>query len=145
MSTTCVKAAHSGDQLCDQLEKLEDQQNSMLLLRHCHIPRRNHLARSVEPTLLSEVASIQDFQSRKTFVHLLGETYVNDQVCRETGMSSYSYGWIWSITPLSSIAGPAFVASWSHTISELPSHFPHLKVIMDKFTCDASSPVGHVF
>ena len=39
VSTTCVKAAHSGDQLCQQLEKLEDQQSSMLLLRHCHIPR----------------------------------------------------------------------------------------------------------
>ena len=63
VSTTCVKAAHSGDQLCDQLEKLEDQQSSMLLLRHCHIPRLDHLARSVEPTLLSEAVSIQDFQS----------------------------------------------------------------------------------
>ena len=49
------------------------------------------------------------------------------------------------LTPLSPIAGPAFVASWSHTISELPSRFPHLKVIMEKFTCDASSPVGHAF
>ena len=63
MSTTCVKAAHSEDQLCDQLEKLEDQQSSMLLLRHCHIPTLDHLARSVEPTLLSEAASIQDFQT----------------------------------------------------------------------------------
>ena len=34
VSTMCVKAAHSGDQLCDQLKKLEDQQSSMLLLRH---------------------------------------------------------------------------------------------------------------
>ena len=62
VSTTCLKAAHSWDQLCDQLEKLEDQQSSMLLLRHCHIPRLDHLARSVEPTLLSETTSIQDYQ-----------------------------------------------------------------------------------
>ena len=59
-------------------------------------------------------------------------------------MSPYSYRWF-GLTPLSSIAGPAFVASWSHTISELPSCFPHLKVIMDKSTCDASSPIGCAF
>ena len=115
----------------------------MLLLRHCHIPRLDHLARSVEPTLLSEAMSIQDFQSRKTFVHLLGETFVDDQVWKQACLPIRMGGF--GLTPLSSIAGPAFVALWSHTISELPSRFPHLKVIMDKFTCDASSPVGHAF
>ena len=143
VSTTCVKATHSGDQLCDQLKKSEDQQSSMLLLRHCHIPRLDHLARSVERTLLSEAMSIQDFQSLKTFVHLLGETFVDDQVWKQACLPIRMGGF--GLTPLSSIAGPAFVASWFHTISELPSRFPHLKVIMDKFTCDASSPVGHAF
>ena len=60
----------------------------MLLLRHCHIPRLDHLARSVEPSLLSEAASIQDFQSQKTFVHL-GEKYVNDQVWKQAGVSLF--------------------------------------------------------
>ena len=115
----------------------------MLLLRHCHIPRLDHLARSVEPTLLSEAASIQDFQSQKTFVHLLGETFVDDQVWKQTCLPICMGGF--GLSPLSSIASPAFVASWSHTISELPSRFPHLNVIMDKFTCDASSPAGHAF
>ena len=108
VSTTFGKAAHSGDQLCDQLKKLENQQSSMLLLRHCHIPRLDHLARSVEPTLLSEAMSIQDFQSRKTFVHLLGETFVDDQVWKQACLPIRMGGF--GLTPLSSIAGPAFVS-----------------------------------
>ena len=80
---------------------------------------------------------------KKTVVHLLGETFVNDQVWKQACLSICVGGF--GLTPLSSIAGPAFVASWSHTISELPSRFPHLKVIIDKFTCDASSLVGHAF
>ena len=92
--------------------------------------RLDHLARSVEPTLLSEVVSIQDFQSRKTVVHLLGETFVNDRVWKQACLPIRMDGF--GLTPLSSIAGPAFVASWTHTISELPACFPHLKAIMDK-------------
>ena len=121
----------------------EDQQSSMLLLRHFHIPRLDHLARSVEPTLLSEAMSIQDFQSRKTFVHLLGETFVDDQVWKQACLPICMGGF--GLTPLSSIACSVFVASWSNTISELPSCFLHLKVIMDIFTCDASSPVERAF
>ena len=40
----CTDIARSGEQLCCQLTKLDNKQCSMLILRHCHVPRMNYLA-----------------------------------------------------------------------------------------------------
>ena len=35
----CVDIAKSGEELCCELAKLNNQQSSMLILHHCHVPR----------------------------------------------------------------------------------------------------------
>ena len=45
----CSQKAKEGNKLCSELRDLNDPQSSMLLLRHCHNPRMNFLARSVTP------------------------------------------------------------------------------------------------
>ncbi len=44
--SSCSTIAESGNTLCDQLTKLEDIQSAMLLLRHCHVPKLDNLART---------------------------------------------------------------------------------------------------
>ena len=63
----CLESAKSGTDLCDKLRDLDDVQSAMLLLRYCHIPRINHLARSVLPDHIRPAANLHDFQSRSTF------------------------------------------------------------------------------
>ena len=52
VSSHCISFVESGQLLCDKICQLGDAQCSMLLLRHCHVSRTNHLARSVPPAFL---------------------------------------------------------------------------------------------
>ena len=47
MQQICSQKAKEGNKLCSELRDLNDPQSSMLLLRHCHNPRMNFLAKSV--------------------------------------------------------------------------------------------------
>ena len=49
----CSDFAACGSLLCTQLVNLDDPQSAMLLLRHYHVPRVTHLARSVAPATSS--------------------------------------------------------------------------------------------
>ena len=42
------------------LSQLEYPQSECLLLRHCHVPTLNYLARSVSPSLFQSTAKIHD-------------------------------------------------------------------------------------
>ena len=52
VESKCVEISKSGQDLCTKLTELDDSQSALLLLRHCHVPRINHLARSVVPSYL---------------------------------------------------------------------------------------------
>ena len=66
-----LQMAERGKDLCDKLIGFTNLQSSMLLLRHCHVGRLDHLARSIRPNSLSHAASIHDGLTKKTFCSLL--------------------------------------------------------------------------
>ena len=47
VESKCVEIYKSGQDLCTKLTALDNSQSALLLLQHCHVPRINHLARSV--------------------------------------------------------------------------------------------------
>ena len=60
----CAKAAAESLDLCLQLTELDDPQRALLLLRHCHVPKLNHLARTTQPCDLLQCAEIHDSMTR---------------------------------------------------------------------------------
>ena len=66
-----MEIARSGQDLCNELVSLEDPQSGMLLLRHCHVSRMNHVARTVFPSLLNPAACLHDQLTRCTFQRLV--------------------------------------------------------------------------
>ena len=80
VSSYCSSFADSGNRLCDQLVALNDVQSAFLLLRYCHVPRLNHLARTVCPSLLSEAAEIHNLQTCSVFSNLLSYDHLSDSV-----------------------------------------------------------------
>ena len=71
VEAACSEFAKGGEDLCNQLLALEDTQSSMLLLRYCHIPRINHLGRTVAPSLMKSATRIHDSLSQSSFKHLI--------------------------------------------------------------------------
>ena len=71
VEAACSEFAKGGEDLCNQLLALEDTQSSMLLLRYCHIPRINHLGRTVAPSLIKSATRIHDSLSQSSFKHLI--------------------------------------------------------------------------
>ena len=67
----CVDIAKAGDRLCCEMLKLNDRQSSMLILRHCRVPRLNYLARQVFPCDLEEAGIIHDELTKRTFMGIL--------------------------------------------------------------------------
>ena len=63
----CVKVAESSQELCSKLADLNDPQCSSLILRHCHVPRLNHLARAIRPYRLAVVHD----NTRATYVDII--------------------------------------------------------------------------
>ena len=70
--------AESKISLCNQLAKLDYVQSAMLLLRCCHVPSLNHLARTLQPELLIPASTIHDSKTKETFSQLLGCEMVAD-------------------------------------------------------------------
>ena len=71
MEPKCVEISKCGQDLCTKLTEFDDPQSSLLLLRHCHVPRINHIARSVVPSCLQIAAKIHDQLTRTTFNDIL--------------------------------------------------------------------------
>ena len=94
----------------------------MLLLRYCHIPRINHLARSVLPDHIRPAADLHDFQSRSTFTSLMGCGSVDDSVWLQATLPIKLGGF--GLSSVSTISQSAFLASWAHSLHELPARFP---------------------
>ena len=137
ISSSCLEFAQSGDLLCEELTNLDDIQSSILLLRFCHVPRLNHLARTVAPVFFENAAAAHDLQTRMAFTHLIGDQGINDQVWQQAVLPIRLGGF--GLTSVSSIACAAFVAAWSHSILELPLRFPDLRPDID---CLIHKPTG---
>ena len=133
----CVESARSGDNLC----KLDDIQSAMLLLRFCHIPRINHLARSVSPKLLKSAADLHDLQSRSTFTILMGCSSMDDTVWHQATLP-IKYGGF-GLSLVQTVAQSAFLASWAHPLNELPIRFPDMKPTVGKVVT-SSLPAGYL-
>ena len=117
----CIAIARSGEQLCCQLTKLDSKQCSMLILRHCHVPRMNYLARQVFPANLEEAARIHDSMTKSTFVSIIGSNFVNDDSWRQATLKIKLGGF--GLTPVSQVSHASFLSSWCQTIKDLPCRF----------------------
>ena len=117
----CIDIARSGEQLCCQLTKLDNKQCSMLILRHCHVPRMNYLARQVFPANLEEAARIHDSMTKSTFVSIIGSNFVKDDSWRQATLKIKLGGF--GLTPVSQISHASFLSSWCQTIKDLPCRF----------------------
>ena len=60
VQSACYETAQQGSALCSELVTLDCPQSALLLLRHCHVPRLNHLARCVPPNLFEGAAQFHD-------------------------------------------------------------------------------------
>ena len=104
----CVDIAKSGEELCCELAKLNNRQSSMLILRHCHVPRLNYLARQVFPDDLEAAANIHDNMTKSTFVQIIGFNHLNDSL--ETSDSKHQIWRFWDNSNFS-CSFPFFVVS----------------------------------
>ena len=118
--------AHSGQSLCSALSQLEDPQSECFLLRHCHVPKLNYLARSVSPSLFQSTAEIHDNMTRRTFCKILGVPSRVDERWKEATLPIKLGGFV--MTSVDAIASSAFLGGWMHTLSNLPTRFPHLTI-----------------
>ena len=63
----CRDIAISGSKLTSHLPGIGDAQSAMLLLRHCHVPTMNYLARSVPLHVLNETVDVHAKITKVTF------------------------------------------------------------------------------
>ena len=121
VTSVCYDTAQSGSNLCNQVLKLDDAQATNLLLRKCHVPRLNNLARNVRPDLLVPATTIHDSQTRSIFCRLIGYDSLPDNTWQQISLpiNMEEFG----LTSLASVSCPAFVASWARAAVELPFCF----------------------
>ena len=129
VSAASSQYAESGRLLCEQLMKLGEVQSAMLLLRFCHVPRMNHLARLVCPDRLQAAAEVHDKISRETFTHVLGYSHLTDSSWMQATLPVRFGGF--SMSPCLSTSRFAFLSSWVHTLVHLPIRYPDLKSALD--------------
>lgn len=72
----CAKTTQSDSDLCSKLAELDEWQFAMLLLRECHVPRLNFLARSVAPALLKDSAVVHDRITLATLHDVLSQDHL---------------------------------------------------------------------
>ena len=129
VESKCVEISKSGQDLCTKLTELDDSQSALLLFQHCNVPRINHLARSVVPSCLQPAAKIHDELTRTTFNNIFKLESIDECKWRQATLKIKHRGFgLISTEESSSIA---FVASWAHSIHELPLHFPSLQESVD--------------
>ena len=129
VSNFCSTYGNTGEQLCDQLSSLNDVQSASLLLKYCHVPRLNYLARVVPPNLLTSAAEIHNSQTRKVFSEILSYHQLGDLAWQQATLPVRLGGF--DLTSVKSIAACAFLASWVEAIDALPKRFPNLRVDLD--------------
>ena len=140
VTSSCTTIAQSKISLCNQLTKLDDVQSAMLLLRCCHVPSLNHLARTVQPDLLVPASTIHDSKTKETFSELLGYDMIADKFWLQASLPIRLGGF--GMIPLLSVRQPAFVASWANVITNLPFRFPDLRPLIDTLLSSSSSPIS---
>ena len=90
----------------------------MLLLRHCHNPRMNFLARSVTPDNMKDASRIHDEITRNTFSEILGLDAIDNKKWDQATLNVKHGGF--GLRQLQEVLCPAFVAAWAHSLKELP-------------------------
>ena len=129
MESNCVEISKSGQDRCTKLTELDDSQSALLLLGHCHVPRMNHLARSVVPSCLQPAAKIHDELTRTTFNDILKLESIDECKWRQATLNIMHGGF--GLVSTEESSNIAFVASWDHRIYELPLRFSSLQESVD--------------
>ena len=129
VEAACSKFAKGGEDLCNQLLALEDTQSSMLLLRYCHIPRINHLGRTVALSLMKSAARIHDSLSQSSFKHLITCPDLENNQWTQATLPIRHGGFGMSLTE--SLSSIAFVSSWAHSLVQLPKSFKDIQDSVD--------------
>ena len=124
IQSSCTRVAQDGSSLCSKLKDLDDPQCSLLLLRHCHVPKMNHLARTISPRDVSEAAGIHDLLTRKTFTDIIGLDRLDDTKWKQASLKIKFGGF--GLTSIRGTAPAAFLAAWAHSLKELPNRFPSM-------------------
>ena len=131
VQSRCLAVANMGSSLCSKLLELDDPQCGLLLLRHCHVPRLNFLARTVPPDRLLHAAVCHDHLTRATFTDMVGLNELDDtgwsQATLKVGFGGFG------LSSTQKMAHLAFLASWAHSLKELPLRFPPLKDRLERF------------
>ena len=142
MSFVCCDTAQSGSNLCNQLLKLDDAQAANLLLRKCHVPRLNTLAKTVRSDFLVPATTIHDSQTCSTFCHLIGYDSLPDNTWQKISLpiNMGRFG----LTSLASVSCPPFVASRAHAAVESPSHFQSILPSINSFVKSSNGLIGRV-
>ena len=122
ISSLCQSVVQSGEELCTKLSEGQDPQCSFVLLRHCHVTKINHLARTVRHDLLLPAAHLHDQLTRKTFCRILGFSTLTDYLWKQATLDIKLGGFV--LKPGKEIVHAAFVAGWAHSLSVLPDRFP---------------------
>ena len=115
----CVDIAKAGDRLYCEMLKLNNWQSSMLILRHCHVPRLNYLARQVFPCDLEEARIIHDELTKRTFMGIIGFSHLNDTAWKQAALK-IRFG-EFGLTQVRQISHAAYLYSWCQTMNKLPS------------------------
>ena len=124
ITSACESFAKSGEALCHELSKLEDPQSSYLLLRHCHVPQLNYLARTVGSSLLFPSACLHDFLTQSTFCSIMGLSSIDSMAWQQASLPIKSGGFV--LASMAEISPEAFLAGWAFSSSQLVSRFPYL-------------------
>ena len=78
IESRCVETSKSGQALCNMVTKLHGTQSELLLLRICHVPAINHLARSVIPSCLQPAAKVHNSLTKSTFCNILNMATIDE-------------------------------------------------------------------
>ena len=124
---TCLRQAKKGDELCRMLQYLDDPQCSLLLLRHCHATRLNHLGRSV-PSYLLRSAIHHDGLTISTFQKVLLIESLSESQRQQATLPINLAGF--GLPLLSTICDAAFLSGWSSSLNAISDRYP------DEWTTD---------
>ena len=138
VQSRCIKTAATGEALCSQLLTLNDPQSALLLLRYCHVPTLNYLARCVSPTVLQEASHFHD----QILLLLLGLNSLDEFAWQQVSLKIKLGGF--GITALNQTSAAAFVSSWCHSLCEVPRRCPSRVELCDSLTeCTSPPPFYH--
>ena len=143
VESKCEAKAEDGNTLCSILRDLDEPQSALLLLKHCHVPKLNHFARTVVPTHLSKAAVIHDNLTKSTFADIIGLEQIEDTKWKQATMKLKFGGF--GLTLYQQLLPAAFVAAWVQSLKELPNRFSTFQDLRQKFLtpCSEVSSIGY--